>query len=75
MRKHLLLAALLTVAAAPASQAQSGDTGVRTETQERLTAGRDRNTVWNIIGLFGLVGLIGLRKRHAEDSYHPSSLD
>lgn len=74
MRTRLLLTALTIVVAAPAAQAQP-ETGVRTETMDRLATQRDPNLPYNIIGLFGLLGLLGLRRPHAEDSYHPSPLD
>ena len=74
MRKQWILAALITaIAAGPAAQA--ADTGVRTETMERLATERDPHLPYNLIGLLGLLGLIGLRRSHAEDSYHPSPLD
>jgi hypothetical protein len=76
MRKRLLLATLMIAVAAPAAQAQSApDTGVRTETMERLAAGKDRNLPFNIIGLLGLLGLLGLRRAHTEDSYHPTQFE
>lgn len=75
MRKRLLLTALTIAVAAPAAQAQGGDTGVRTETMERLAAERNPHLPFNIIGLLGLLGLLGLRRGHAEDSYHPAPLD
>lgn len=78
MRYKLLLAVLVTAAtASPAAQAQPAqrDTGIRTETQERLAHQRDSRFDWNLIGLLGLLGLLGLRKPHSEDSYHPAPLD
>ena len=77
MRTRWILAALLaTAAAAPAVQAQeTNDTGIRTETQERLRAGNIGISWADVLGLLGLFGLAGLRRPHADDSYHPSSLD
>jgi hypothetical protein len=76
MRLRFLIAGLAAAAAAPAAQAQDNpDTGVRTETQERMTAERDPNLPWNIIGLLGLFGLLGLRREHPDDSYHPANVD
>lgn len=76
MRTRLLLATLLIAVAAPAAQAQAApDTGVRTETMERLAAGKNKNLPFNIIGLLGLLGLFGLRRGHSEDSYHPSRFE
>ena len=74
MRSRMLLATLMIAVAAPAAHAQR-DTGVRTETMERLAAGRDQHLPYNIIGLLGLLGLIGLRRGHSEDSYHPTPLE
>ena len=75
-RKWLVAVLMMAAAAAPAAQAQVAgrDTGVRTETQERLRMG-SRGFDWNWLGLFGLLGLLGLRREHAEDSYHPAPLD
>lgn len=67
---------LLAAVAAPAAQAQTtNDTGIPTETQERLRDGTDDKIPWDLLGLVGLLGLLGLRRGHTEDSYHPSSLD
>ena len=75
MRNQLLLAALLAAAAGPPVLAQNQDVGgVQTETQRRVAKG-DAAIPWDLIGLFGLLGLLGLRRRHPDDSYHPSSLD
>jgi hypothetical protein len=75
MRKQLILAALLAAAAGPPALAQNQDVGgVQTETQRRMAQG-DAAIPWDLIGLFGLIGLLGLRRRHPDDSYHPSSLD
>lgn len=77
MRTRWVLGILLTAAAAgPAAQAQgTTDTGVPTETQDRLRAG-SRDIPWaDLLGVFGLLGLLGLKREHTEDSYHPASLD
>ena len=76
MRNKVMLAAVLAAAAAgPPALAQNQDVGgVQTETQRRLAQG-DAGVPWDLIGLLGLLGLLGLRKRHPDDSYHPSSLD
>jgi hypothetical protein len=71
--------AVLVVAAAvgPAASAQTPqrDTGVRTETQERLAQMGEGGFDWNWLGFLGLLGLLGLRREHSEDSYHPASLE
>jgi hypothetical protein len=77
MRRIWTVAVLaLAAAAAPAAQAQlpERDTGVPTETQDRLAQANDAFD-WNWLGLIGLLGLLGLRREHAEDSYHPAALD
>ena len=76
MRTRLLLATMMIAVAAPAAQAQgSPETGVRTETMERLAAGKNKSLPFNIIGLLGLLGLLGLRRGHSEDSYHPTKFE
>jgi hypothetical protein len=50
----------------PPASAQTGgrDTGVPTETQERLAQGSGKQGFdWNWIGLIGLFGLAGLHRR------------
>ena len=76
MRNKIILAALLgATAAGPPALAQNQDVGgVQTETQRRVAQG-DAEIPWDLIGLFGLLGLLGLRRRHPDDSYHPSALD
>ena len=77
MRLRTLLSLFLAgaVATSVPAPAQQNDTGIPTETQRRLAQG-DLDIPWfDLIGLVGLVGLLGLRKRHAEDSYHPSPID
>jgi hypothetical protein len=78
MRRRWMLAVLVIAAAAsaPAAQAQNMDreTGIRTETQDRLALA-NRGFDWNWLGLFGLLGLLGLRRDHAEDSYHPAAME
>ena len=79
MRKGMMLALLLVTAAlGPAAAQQPSDNargGIPTETQSRLAGGIDYDLVWNLIGLAGLLGLLGMRKEHADDSYHPSSIE
>jgi hypothetical protein len=73
--KGALLAGLgvaaLTALAPSASAQQVGrpDTGVPTETQERLSEGQDDSFDWNWLGLIGLFGLAGLH--HKPDYAHP----
>ena len=75
MRNKLLLAALLASIAGPPALAQNQDAGgVQTETQRRRAQG-DAPVPWDLLGLFGILGLLGLRRRHPDDSYHPSSMD
>ena len=76
MRIKLLLAALLAATAAgPPALAQNQEAGgIQTETQRRLAQG-DAAIPWDLVGLFGLLGLLGLRRRHPDDSYHPSPLE
>jgi hypothetical protein len=77
MRKRMMLALLLVMAATgPASAQDQERGGIRTETQDRLMQQGDMNdVVWNVVGLFGLLGLLGLRRPHSDDSYHPASLE
>ena len=50
--------------ATPATAQQPKDSGIPTETQERLAAGmQDQGFDWNWIGLIGLFGLAGLHHR------------
>jgi MYXO-CTERM domain-containing protein len=75
MRNKLLLTALLAAVAGPPALAQKQEAGgVQTETQRRLAQG-NAPVPWDLLGLFGLLGLLGLRRRHPDDSYHPSSMD
>jgi hypothetical protein len=75
--RWLILLAL--AAAGPASSAalaqEINDTGITTETQERLRRGPPNIDWANLIGALGLLGLLGLRGEHAEDSYHPAAVD
>jgi len=77
MRTRWMLGMLLAAAlAAPAAQAQdTTESGVRTETQERLRSGPPKIDWFNLIGALGLLGLLGLKKEHGEDSYHPASVE
>jgi hypothetical protein len=76
MRSRWIFAGLMLAAAAPAAQAQqTNDTGIPTETQERLREGVNNDIPWDLLGLFGLIGLLGLRKEHSDDSYHPSPVE
>lgn len=75
-RARILFAAFLLAAPGAELAAQVRDTGVPTQTQERLSRAQDPNLVWNLIGLLGLLGLLGLRKnRHREDGYHPAPFE
>ncbi len=78
MRSRLLLTALLiTAAASPAAlafQTPAERGGVETETQRRMKAGNTQ-LPWDLVGVFGLFGLLGLKRRHADDSYHPAPLE
>ena len=77
MRLRSMLPLILagTVAASVPAPAQQNDTGIPTETQQRLRSGPPDIPWLDLIGLVGLVGLLGLRKSHPEDSYHPSPID
>jgi hypothetical protein len=77
MRTRWKIGVLIMAAAAvaPAAAQEREITGVPTETQRRLAKG-DPQVPWaDLVGLVGLVGLLGLRRRHPEDSYHPSSIE
>ncbi len=77
MRTRWMLGMLVAAAfAAPAAQAQeTNDTGIRTETQERLRSGPPDISWFDLLGALGLLGLLGLKKEHGEDSYHPASVE
>ena len=77
MRTRWMLCMLVAAAcAAPAAQAQeTNDTGIRTETQERLRSGPPDISWFDLLGALGLLGLLGLKKEHGEDSYHPASVE
>jgi hypothetical protein len=76
MRLRLRLGVLIMAAAvAVPTSAQQNDTGIPTETQQRLRSGPPDIPWFDLIGLVGLVGLLGLRRKHPEDSYHPSPID
>ena len=76
MRTRWMLAILLAAAApgAAALAQATNDTGIPTETQERLRGGGDIDWA-NLIGLIGLFGLMGLRREHADDGYHPAPVE
>jgi hypothetical protein len=69
----LLVGAAAASAPAPAQEREL--TGIPTETQRRLAQGEPDVPWADLIGLVGLLGLLGLRKRHPEDSYHPSPIE
>jgi len=77
MRTRWILGLALAAAlAGPAAQAQdTNESGIRTETQERLRSGPPDIPWWDVLGALGLLGLLGLKKEHGDDSYHPSSVD
>ena len=77
MRLRTILPLVLTgvLAASSPAPAQQNDTGIPTETQQRLRSGPPDIPWLDLIGLVGLVGLLGLRRQHPEDSYHPSPIE
>lgn len=76
MRTRWMLAVLLAAAApGPAALAATTDTGIPTETQERLRSGEVDIHWGDLLGLLGLFGLLGLRREHADDSYHPAPVE
>jgi len=81
MRIRMIVALFLaTAVVGPASAQNAADDnargGVSTETMSRMASGDEgMDLVWNILGLFGLLGLVGLRGEHADDSYHPASVE
>jgi hypothetical protein len=77
MRTRWMLGIIVAAAlAGPAAQAQdTNESGIRTETQERLRAGPPKIDWFNLLGALGLLGLLGLKKEHGEDSYHPASVE
>ena len=78
MRKRMMLALILATAVIGPAAAQPSDNargGVQTETQRRMAQGIDWTFTWDMFGLLGLLGLLGLRREHADDSYHPTSLE
>ena len=67
--KAALLAAAIVVAGPAAAQATaSKDSGIQTETQERMKQKSD-DTIWNVIGMFGLIGLFGFSRPSDNDGY------
>ena len=77
MRTRWILGIVIAAAAAaPAAQAQVvNQSGIPTETQERLRGGPPDISWFDLLGALGLLGLLGLRREHAEDSYHPASVE
>ena len=77
MRLRWMLGMLVAAAmAGPAAQAQQvNETGIRTETQERLRSGPPDISWGDLLGALGLLGLLGLKKEHGEESYHPASVE
>ena len=76
MPKRMILALIAITAVSSPIHAQNERGGVRTETQDRIAnAQGGLDLIWNFIGLLGLLGLLGFRQEHAEDSYHPASLE
>lgn len=76
MPKRMILALIAISAITSPVQAQDERGGVRTETQDRIAnAQGGLDLIWNFVGLLGLLGLLGFRQGHAEDSYHPASLE
>jgi hypothetical protein len=72
----MLVVLLAAATSGPAALAQAtNDTGIPTETQERLKRGSGDLPWGDLIGLVGLLGLLGLKSKHAEDGYHPSSME
>jgi hypothetical protein len=69
--KRVLIAAA-TVAAAgifcPAAAQAPKDSGIPSETQERLRMGQTQDWDWGWLGLLGVFGLAGLR--HDPDYHH-----
>jgi len=75
MGRRWILPSLLLAAASAAQAQATNDTGIPTETQQRLESGAGEQIPWDLFGLFGLVGLLGLRREHPEDSYHPTPVE
>ena len=68
--KAALLAAAIVVGTPAAAQvADRKDSGIPTETQERMAHDQDDNTIWNVIGMFGLFGLFGFSRPSDNDGY------
>ncbi len=75
MRTRWMLAILLAAATPGTAALATATDDVATETQERLKRGGGDIDWANLIGLVGLFGLMSFRREHAEDSYHPASLE
>ena len=70
-RRKVVIAAAAIVFGTPAAaqDAERKDSGIATETQERLAAAQDNETPWNVFGMLGLLGLLGLRRPSDNDGY------
>jgi len=69
-RKAAIVAAAIVFGTPAAAQvAERKDSGIATETQQRLAAAQDNDTPWNVLGILGLLGLLGLRRPSDNDGY------
>lgn len=77
MRSGMLFAIVAGALASsqPALGQSRPDTGITTETQDRLRMQGQNQFPWDLLGLVGLLGLLGLRRGHDEDSYHPAPVE
>ena len=66
--KIVLLVGAAIVAGPATGQTANKDSGMITETQERI-ASQHGDSIWNLIGLVGLFGLIGLWRPSDNDGY------
>ena len=70
--QHRWTAAIIAAAiafGAPVAAQVVNDTGVPTQTQERMKRSVDYDTIWNILGALGLLGLLGLKRPSDNDGY------